>query len=92
MKTTPKRVERGGCYGYFSSAGKKNSNNKHYQFWQQDNRPIELRSPEMIKQRLNYIHNNLVVERIVNEPEHYVYSSAQNYAGAPGVITVDLVC
>jgi putative transposase len=33
-------------------AGAKNSRNSSYQFWQQDNHPIELSSNEMIDQRL----------------------------------------
>lgn len=70
----------------FESAGKRNSNNKNYQFWQQDNRPIELSTAAMVDQRLNYIHQNPVKERIVNEPEHYVYSSVIDYVGGRGLI------
>ena len=33
-----------------------------------------------IKQRLNYIHNNPVEESYVYESEHYIYSSANEYA------------
>ncbi|MEQ9580403.1 MAG: transposase [Marinoscillum sp.] len=42
----------------FRSAGEKNSNNVKYQFWQQDNRPVELSTNEMKDQRLDYLHNN----------------------------------
>lgn len=75
----------------FRSAGKKNSNNKNYQFWQQDNRPIELSTNEMIEQRLNYIHQNPVEEGIVFEPHHYVYSSAIDYSGKRGLIGIEFV-
>ena len=75
----------------FRSAGKKNSNNTNYQFWQQDNRPIELSVNEMMEQRLNYIHMNPVKERIVEEPEHYIYSSAKTYTGEVGLIEVLLI-
>ena len=75
----------------FSQAGQKNSNNKNYQFWQQDNRPIELSSNEMMSQRLDYIHQNPVKERIVYEPEHYVYSSAMSYAGEKGLIDIEII-
>jgi putative transposase len=67
----------------FEKAGKSNSNNTRYQFWQQHNHPIELATNEMIDQRLNYIHNNPVEAGIVLSPEHYLYSSAINYAGLP---------
>ncbi|KAA3640780.1 MAG: transposase, partial [Bacteroidetes bacterium] len=35
-----------------------NSNNRFYQFWQQNNHPIELVSPKWIRQKLDYIHLN----------------------------------
>jgi hypothetical protein len=35
----------------------------------------------MIIQRINSIHNNAVVAGYVDEPYHYVYSSAKDYAG-----------
>lgn len=46
------------------------------QFWQHDNHPVVLYSPEVIKQKENYIHNNPVRAGIVSEPEHYYYCSA----------------
>jgi REP element-mobilizing transposase RayT len=64
----------------FERAGKRNNNNTIYQFWQQNNQPIELRSNEFIEQKLNYIHNNPVEAGIVLSPEEYLYSSAINYA------------
>ena len=67
----------------FERAGKKNSNNTNYQFWQQHNHPIELNTNYKIDQRLEYIHQNPVVEGIVLSPEDYLYSSAVNYAGFP---------
>jgi putative transposase len=63
----------------FARAGKKNSNNEHYQFWQQDNHPIELTTNGMLEQRLNYLHENPVKAGIVHEPQDYVYSSAIDY-------------
>ena len=44
----------------FERAGKKNSNVKHRQFWQQNNKPIEIWSLKVFEQKLNYIHNNPV--------------------------------
>ncbi len=67
----------------FERAGKGNSNNTRYQFWQQHSHPVELATNEMIDQRLDYIHNNPVEAGIVLSPEHYLYSSAINYAGLP---------
>jgi putative transposase len=68
---------------FFERAGRRNSNNTNFQFWQQHNHPIELNTNDMIDQRLNYIHNNPVEAGIVLSPEDYLYSSAINYAGLP---------
>ena len=63
----------------FKRAGAKNKNNETYQFWQQDNHPIELSTNEMIDQRMDYLHNNPVKAGLVWEPQHYKYSSAVDY-------------
>ena len=70
----------------FERAGKRNSNNTKYQFWQQHNQPIELNSNKKLDQRLNYIHQNPVEAGIVLSPEDYIYSSAMNYAGRPEIL------
>jgi putative transposase len=75
----------------FRSNGEQNYNNQIYQFWQQDNHPVCLDSNAMMIQRLNYLHNNPVVEGIVEEPEHYVYSSARDYAGIKGLLDIVLL-
>ncbi|WP_293303066.1 transposase [Pedobacter sp. UBA4863] len=63
----------------FKRAGARNSNNKVYQFWQQDNHPIELSTNNMIDQRLNYVHENPVRAGLVTEAQYYKYSSATDY-------------
>ena len=75
----------------FRSNGQRNSNNEVYQFWQQDNHPVCLDNVEMMNQRLDYVHNNPVSEGIVNEPEHYIYSSAGDYAGIKGLLDIVLL-
>ncbi len=70
----------------FKSKGLKNSNNTHYQFWRQDNHPIEMLTMEIFYQKINYIHMNPVVEGIVDQPEFYLYSSARDYAGGFGLL------
>ncbi len=75
----------------FRSAGKRNANNKHFQFWQKDNRPIQLSTNRMIDQRLRYVHDNPVKEGLVHEPEYYVFSSAFDYSGGRGPISIELI-
>ena len=54
---------------------------KYIQFWQQNNKPIEIWALKVFEQKLNYIHNNLVETDFVTDPIDYKYSSssARNY-------------
>ncbi|MFN8291657.1 MAG: transposase [Chitinophagaceae bacterium] len=63
----------------FSKAGAKNSRNSMYQFWRQDNQPMELYSGPFTYQKMNYIHENPVEAGIVERAEDYLYSSARDY-------------
>jgi hypothetical protein len=63
----------------FKRAAQQNSNNKNFQFWQQDNHPTELYGYETLKQKINYLHANPIRAGIVYETWHYKYSSAINY-------------
>lgn len=74
----------------FEKAGTDNSNNKHYQFWQQHNQPIVLNNADIFEQKLNYIHENPVKSGFVDEAINYPYSSARDYAGEKGIINMEL--
>jgi hypothetical protein len=71
--------------------GGENSQNKAFQLWQQGNHPIELYDLKILHQKLDYIHDNPVVAGIVEKPEDYLYSSARDYCGLPGLIDIILV-
>ena len=75
----------------FKFAGKYNPKIKNYKFWQDGNKPIVLYSPKFTQQKLHYIHNNPMKERIVAEPHEYLFSSARNYAGLDGLLDVILI-
>jgi REP element-mobilizing transposase RayT len=75
----------------FKQAGKSNPNNLNFQFWQQDNHPEELITNDFIEQKLGYIHNNPVFTGLVDEPAHYRYSSARDYAGGKGLLDVVII-
>lgn len=60
----------------FREAGAANSNNTTYQFWRQDNQPLQLDTNEEIDGRVEYIHDNPVAAGLVAEPHEYLYSSA----------------
>jgi len=70
----------------FSNAAKKSSNVRDYKFWQHENHPIELWSPKVTNEKINYIHYNPVKAGFVFSPEEYVYSSAKDYSGEKGLI------
>jgi len=73
----------------FKKAGEKNSRNKDYQFWQQDNQPIQLTTPAFTLEKLNYIHNNPVKAGLVDKPEDYLLSSARDYCNMKGLLQIE---
>jgi len=75
----------------FEQAGKQNSNNVNYQFWRQDNHPIELQSNRFMDQKLDYLHLNPVQAGTVEMPEDYIYSSAKDYAGKKGLLDIEFI-
>lgn len=54
---------------------------QNHQFWQRNSLPVWLYTPAVLEQKLDYIHNNPVVEKwsLANEPAQYYYSSAKFY-------------
>ncbi len=75
----------------FRNAGQHQGNNKDYQFWQQNNHPIELFSPLVTFQKIDYVHNNPVASGIVSEADHYLHSSARDYLGIKGVLDIEIL-
>ena len=67
-------------------AGKKNGNNNDWQFWQQHNKPLEIKSQEMFDKKLDYIHQNPVHAGFVTKEEDWKYSSARDFCGMKGLI------
>jgi hypothetical protein len=74
----------------FEKAGRHNSNNKFYQFWQQDNHPILLKDVARLSKAPEYIHNNPVTCGMVNKAEGYPWSSAGDSIGQKGVVNVSI--
>src|SRR5690606_757470 len=58
---------------------------ENYKFWQDGYHAIELTTNAMKEQKLDYLHQNPVTDLTVAAPEHYVFSSASNYAGNGGL-------
>jgi REP element-mobilizing transposase RayT len=69
---------------------KKYKTESNYQVWQESVHPELVQSPEMLKQKIEYIHNNPVKRSLVDAPEYWRYSSARNYLLSDhSVIAVD---
>jgi REP element-mobilizing transposase RayT len=66
---------------------------QEYKVWQDSYHAEIVETNWFIKQKINYIHNNPVKEKIVTLPEDYFFSSARNYASLENdleVIILDL--
>ena len=63
----------------FRKAGEENNKNKDYQFWQQENHPIQCGSNNIIETRMVYLHENPVRAGLVRYEQDYVYSSGIDY-------------
>ena len=75
----------------FTEAGKQNSNNNKWQLWLQHNKPIEIVSPEMFYQKMEYIHRNPVKAGFVEHEEDWLYSSARDFHGKKGLIELSYI-
>ena len=91
IENNPQESRKEWLMKIFRHHGKNNSNNTTYQFWQQDNHPIELWSVAVIEEKLEYIHQNPVKAGWVAEPQHYLYSSAKDYAGENGLLKIKML-
>ena len=59
-----------------------------YQVWQEGSHPQQIQGDEMMWQKIEYSHNNPVERGFVDDPLHWRWSGARNYARQPGLIEV----
>jgi putative transposase len=88
IKNHPQESRKEWIVWMMERAGKKNSNNKEWQFWQQHNKPLEIKSQEMFDEKLNYIHQNPVQAGFVTREEDWKYSSARDFCGMKGLVVL----
>jgi len=67
---------------------KQHKRDRSYQLWQEGSHPRQIQGVDMMRQKIEYIHNNPVKRGYVDEQTHWRYSSARNYAGLGGLIEV----
>lgn len=59
-----------------------------YQFWQEGVHPELIQGEDMMRQKIEYIHQNPVKRGYVDEAVHWRYSSARDYAGLSSLLEV----
>ncbi len=88
---TAKSDNRKWLLNQFKFFKKKYKKDSEYQVWQEGFHPQIITSEKVFKQKVEYIHNNPVKKGIVEEVEHWIYSSAKNYLCDDGCIEIDLI-
>lgn len=90
MIETEPESRRGWVLNQFEYIGRPLKKITKYKFWKDDSHAVELET-FMIDERLEYIHQNPVIAMIVEEAEHYVFSSARDYAGMKGLVAIEFI-
>ena len=67
---------------------KAHKNDRAYQFWQEGVHPEWIQNEIMMRQKVEYIHENPVKRGYVDKAEHWRYSSARDYLGSDGLIEI----
>ncbi|MEO5776313.1 MAG: transposase [Flavobacterium sp.] len=76
---------------YFQKSCEDLKREQQYKVWQNGYHAELVETNWFIKQKVNYIHNNPVAEKIVTLPEDYYFSSGRNYAGLENDLEVILL-
>lgn len=67
---------------------KAHKRDREIQLWQEGVHPELVQGPDMMRQKIEYIHQNPVKRGYVDEAVHWRYSSARNYEGKKGLLEV----
>ncbi len=67
---------------------KAHKSDRTYQFWQEGIHPEWIQNEIMMRQKIEYIHQNPVKRGYVDKPEYWRNSSARNYMGIEGLLDV----
>jgi hypothetical protein len=60
-----------------------------FQFWQEGFHPKLIQNEMILRNKLEYIHNNPIARGYVDDPVHWRYSSYRNYRGENAVLAID---
>jgi len=68
---------------------KAHKSDREFQLWQEGMQPKLIQNESIMRQKIEYIHNNPVKRGYVDDAAHWRYSSARNYEGKDGVLEVE---
>ena len=77
--------------GYFKKSCEHLKRPQQYKVWQDGYHAELIHSNEFLKQKIDYIHNNPVKDKVVILPEDYYFSSARNYAELSNDLEVEVL-
>ena len=63
---------------------KAHKSDREFQLWQEGMQPKLIQNESIMRQKIEYIHNNPVKRGYVDDAAHWRYSSARNYEGKDG--------
>ncbi|MEN8247316.1 MAG: transposase [Bacteroidota bacterium] len=76
----------------FEFEAKRTGRAKYFKVWKDSNHAIDLTNNEIdVYNKIDYIHMNPVVNRLVDNPEEYLYSSAKDYENKKGLVKVEVI-
>jgi len=61
---------------------------RRYQLWEEGSQPKQIQTQDMMRQKVDYIHLNPVKRGYVDKGEYWRYSSARDYLGEKGLVSV----
>ena len=76
---------------YFHKSCEHLKRKQDYKVWQDGYHAELVYSNAFLKEKINYIHNNPVKDKVVQFPEDYLFSSARNYAGLSSEMEIDVL-
>ncbi len=76
---------------YFKKSCEHLSRPQSYKVWQDGYHAEEVFSNRWIKEKIHYIHQNPVKDKIVTEAENYYFSSARNYADLDSALDIEVI-
>ena len=79
IENNEKESRKGWMLWIFKKACERNKRNENYQFWQQENQPVECFNAQILASKLKYLHENPVKAGLVLFEGDWVYSSGIDY-------------